>query len=363
MRKTGAGLIAVLVIACSTGASLTAVGCGSPSGGSTASSQTTGSASQPQSSTQPQPSVTGVPYYFLAVHNEPQNRPGGLAEIERSYVVLRDMVARANQYNMKLTLMFSAQWADYIAQSPARNAEVDSWKASGHEISAHHHGVWHGSWDGYSCYGESEADAIRVKQGHNPPEQYNGTLEDYTAHLRQINPDIKSGCLNEEPDKKEMPDQILYGTGSGLANHGQPGVREGDNVPAKGRNEFITVGTVNGIERRWLAHYQIYQDEPAAEAVVNSMTSGVFGGVVHSVQSQADSLYAFMEFLHRKDPGGKNSKTMSEIIEGRLIGETTVSSDIINATDIKPTGPRRKHSGPPSGRAPGLENKSDGFGS
>lgn len=344
LRRTGTAIVAVLA-ALSVGlASLGAGGCG----GTTAEQSTApaSSGTPAAGSSQPQPAVSGVPYYFFAVHNEPQNRPNGRADIEKAYPVLEDMVARADRYNMKLTLMFSAQWADYIAESPERLAEVRSWKAAGHEISAHHHGVWHGSWDGYSSYSEAEADAIRIQQGHNPPEEYHGTLDDYMAHLYQLDPGVKSGCLNEEPDKQEMPDQILYGTGSGLANHGEPGVRELDPTPTKAINDFITVGNVNGIQRKWLAHYQIYHDLASSQQVFDQMDSGAFGGVVHSVQSQAEALYSLMEHIHQQDPQGLNSRTMTGIIEGGLLPEKTVSDEVINEMDTSPKGPRRGPRGP-----------------
>lgn len=339
-------VLAAVAVIC---AALVAGGCGSTGGWSAIPAS---SATQGAVATQPAPAVSGVPYYFLAVHNEPQNRPNGRADIEDAYLVLREMVARADTYNIKLTIMLSAQWADYIAESPERLAEVRGWKASGHELSAHHHGVWHGSWDGYSSYSEAEANAIRVQQGHNPPEEYHGTLDDYMAHLYQVDPGIKSGCLNEEPDKQEMPDQILYGTGSGLANHGEPGVRELDPTQTKAINDFVTVGTVNGIERRWLAHLQIYHDPAGTEQVFDQMDSGAFGGVVHSVQSQAEVLYQFMEYVHQQDQQGKNSRTMTEIIEQKLLPEKTVSDEVINATDTAPKGPGKGNRAP--GQAPGV---------
>lgn len=347
MRKTISNLAAALCVLSLLGAVLSATGCGSGASGSSTTPVGT-SASNSAASAAPQAPVAGLPYYYLAVHNEPYNNPAGSNQIEQAYSVAREMVARANSYNIKLTLMFSAQWADYIAASPERLAEVRSWQSAGHEISAHHHGVWHGSWDGYSSYSQADAEAIRAQQGHVPAEPYHGTLDDYIAHLRQLDPDVKSGCLNEEPDKREMPDQILYGTGSGLANHGTPGVREGDNVPEKGVNEFVTVGTVNGIERRWLAHYQIYQDEPAAERVIASMSAGAFGGVVHSVEQQAQALYALMEYLHERDPRGANSRTLTGFLEGGLLGEQRVADGVINATNIRPGNQKgRKPKGAP----------------
>jgi hypothetical protein len=67
--------------------------------------------------------------------------------LEESYVTLKRIIAKADEYNIKLTLMFTAQWSDYIEESSARIAELESWKKSGHEIAAHHHGTNHALWD------------------------------------------------------------------------------------------------------------------------------------------------------------------------------------------------------------------------
>ena len=52
--------------------------------------------------------------YFLAVHNEPFHVPNGQQRLAESYDVLRKMVAKADRYGMRLTLMFSPPWADFI---------------------------------------------------------------------------------------------------------------------------------------------------------------------------------------------------------------------------------------------------------
>jgi len=274
------------------------------------------------------PEAEDGPYYFIAVHNEPYHRPNGRRQIGESYSILREMLERADEYNIKLTLMFSAQWADYIAESPERLAEVRSWEENGHEIAAHHHSIYHGSWDGYTDYPREEAEAERVER-KGISEGYLGTLDDYMQKLRKIDPDIRSDCLNDEADKQALPDEIIYDTGSGFANHGEPGTRENDaESPYKGVNEFITVGTVNGIERKWLTHYQVTEPErtAAAQEVFEGMDSGVYGAVVHSVASQAEELYKFLEFLHDYDPDGEYSRTVSEVIEEELIPEARRSS-------------------------------------
>jgi len=274
-----------------------------------------------------------IPYYFIAIHNEPAHGiPNGRQIIEQNYVILKQMIARANQYNIRITLMFTAQWVDYITESPERMAELEQWKKQGHEIAAHHHSIYHGNWDGYTDYTKEEAIAQRISQNHKP-EEYLGTLEYFIEKLKKINPNIKSGCVNDERDKRAMPDEIIYDTCSGFANYGEPGTREGDATnPEKGKNEYVTIGIYNGIERKWLTHYQVTKDDrqKAAQQVFDLMDSGVYGAVTHSIQNQAIPYYDFLEFLHSKDPEGKKSRTVSEIIDQKLLPEETISTDLLN---------------------------------
>ena len=286
-----------------------------------------------QKSASREPTTDNIPYYFIAIHNEPCHFPGGEKRLAQDYNTLRAMIAKADQYDIKLTLMFTAQWADYISESSQRMAELESWKKQGHEIAAHHHSIYHGNWDGYTDYSKEEAEAQRRKQGFEP-EEYLGTLEDYINKLKKLNPDIESGCANEEHDKKEMPEAIIYGTCSGFANCGEVGRRLSDTAPGKGKNEYILTGAVNDILRKWLTHYQITTPErqKSAQTVFCSMDSSyVYGVVTHSASGvQEQEYYNFLEFLHSEDPEGNKSRTVSEIIEQQLLSEKTISSDLLN---------------------------------
>ena len=51
-----------------------------------------------------------IPYYFIAIHNEPYHVSGGEKKLAEEYNTLKRMVAKADQYNIKLTLMFTVQW-------------------------------------------------------------------------------------------------------------------------------------------------------------------------------------------------------------------------------------------------------------
>ncbi|MBF0433390.1 MAG: hypothetical protein HQK83_19085, partial [Fibrobacteria bacterium] len=74
------------------------------------------------------------PYYFIAIHNEPAppNLPVDVS------VTLKQMVRKADSYNIKLTIMLNSSWEDYISDSI-----INVWRQDGHEIAAHHHSTIH----------------------------------------------------------------------------------------------------------------------------------------------------------------------------------------------------------------------------
>ena len=277
--------------------------------------------------------LADVPYYFIAVHNEPYHiEQGGEAKVAEAYQVLQQMIKKADAYNIKLTLMFSAQWSDHVLGSSARLAEVKGWQKNGHEISSHHHSIYHGNWDGYSDYTSQQAEAQRKKQ-NKKPEKYLGTLKDYWGKLQKLDPNVRSGCANDEADKKALPDGVVYDTCSGFANYGPVGQRAEDRSAIKGKNEYATVGTYRGVERTWLTHFQITTDtrQQEAQKVFATMDSAtVYGSVTHSVQSQAGPFYSFLEYLHARDPKGVMSRTVSQVVEQGLLQEKTISSELVN---------------------------------
>jgi hypothetical protein len=260
--------------------------------------------------------------YFIAIHSEPA------AISETNYKVLKEFVARANTYNIKLTLMFSNTWADYVAASPARMAELREWERQGHEIAGHHHSIYHGAWDGYTNVTEEEAIAQRIKQGIIPPEPYLGTLDDFMDKIRQINPNMNSGCMNDEESMKDLPNEIIYDTCSGFYNFGEPG-REyyaADSELAK--NEYVSVGLIGGIERKWLTHGQITDaaKQQAVKEIFETAKSGVLGAVIHATRgkNQDQLLLDFLDFIHEKDPTGAKSMTLTEIIESEMLPEEEI---------------------------------------
>jgi hypothetical protein len=287
-------------------------------------------------------STSKVPHYFLVIHNEPYSGdPKQQQLIEGDYKSLENLVSKADSWHMKLTLMFSTPWIEYILKDPARTAEVKGWQKEGHEIAVHHHGLGHFSWDGYSNYPMSFIKETRNKllqtgqtAGNvkmDPSVIYQGNLNDFSNVFANSGyGNIISGCVNDENDKNEMPDSIIYDTCAGFYNFGDTITKATDEDRLKGVNDYILSGTVNGIQRKWLSHYAIYKDAQAGiNAYKNLNSSEIYGAVTHSLKTDADSMIKLMEFLHSEDPQGLVSETVSSVIENKLLPEKNVPNSLI----------------------------------
>jgi len=273
-----------------------------------------------------------IPRYVLVVHNEPNP-----ADIPEFYHKLEELINKANDYHMKLTLMFTPPWVDFLLENNERASNISKWKSEGHEISVHHHGPSLNYWDGYSPLLEDEAladrrecckhkaslDNISIEEACATGNSYNGTMEDYMKKMQKLDPDIKSGCMNEEMEKLFLPNAIIHPTCSGFANFGQAGRELSDSLTEKGINEFISVGTVNGIKRKWLAHSTMIRDTTSDDRAIDLFptldTNTIFGAVTHSIDGQSIQLLHFMEYLHTVDPTGEKSMTVSEAIESKIL--------------------------------------------
>ncbi|MBI5481396.1 MAG: hypothetical protein HY906_21230 [Deltaproteobacteria bacterium] len=270
------------------------------------------------------------PLYFMALHIEPAI--GGLTESEvlaQLYPGVRELLAHADGYGMKLTLMFGAPWGDYLRSDAQRSAELDGWLQRGHEIAAHHHAVCHRGWDGYSPLPQDQAEALRAQCWPQLPVSYAGSLDDLVAEVRKLDPFVRSGCMNEDGKWSELPGPIVYGTCSGYANFGTPGTGLKDGEATKALNEFVSVGWANGIERRWLTHAQTFTSETAAAALgvyAAADTVEVLGFIVHpsTVTEEVPALREVMDHLHARDPTGVRSLTVADAVRLGVLPEEQV---------------------------------------
>jgi len=274
------------------------------------------------------------PYYFIAIHNEP-----GPEFIILDFIkTLKRMVAKADEYNIKLTLMFTPQYAKYLS-----GEEILKWKQSGHEIAAHHHSIYHNAWDGYTNLPRFMWKDTYTAAAIPADRLFLGDLDDFMAELKTMDQDMISGCLNEETDKRVMTDQIIYNACSGYSTQYK---NKGNYIVSPteiGINEFILKAKVNGIERKWLNHAKITTRnglEGILPIVSTLENSKVFGTISHSISSvdnegnsQEGLFYEYLAKLHQLDPNAIKSKTMREIIEERLLPEEEVQIDIIKPTN------------------------------
>ncbi len=280
-----------------------------------------------------------IAMYFIVIHNEPLPDPAfSELTLEKSYETLVEIVSQADQYNQKLTLMFTAQWVDGVFSNSSRKAQLETWKANGHEIAAHHHEITHSLWDGYTNTSREKALSTRTTiRSDGFIETYLGTMRDYINKLKTLNPDIQSGCLNGDTDPNVLVDEIIYSTCTDFGNSGTSGQRVRDRDPKKGINEFVGVGTINGIERRYLSHAQVSNSDLRAQAeeIYESLDADVaYGVVAHSIEEnlgtgdleEAQNLMEFMKFLHEKDPNGLRSRTVSGLIQSNALPEIKAST-------------------------------------
>ena len=144
---------------------------------------------------------------FIAIHCEPGQFPATTDKPEEYYDDLVALVEKSDEYDIKLTLAFNPQWAQYFLANPIYLTEVRSWEANGHEIALHHHGPHHGAWNGYTD-----------QEGYETEGKYIGTVEDMMDWLNQIplGGQIYSAIVGGEGDELlDWPTGVVYAANGG----------------------------------------------------------------------------------------------------------------------------------------------------
>lgn len=266
----------------------------------------------------------GKLYYFIAIHVDPVSSN---AEYQDSFDILQKIVATADTNHIKLTLMFTAQVAQYMATDKKALALLGSWAKNGHEIAAHHHDVYHGSgWDGYTDIPPGEVETILNDQGLSPSDfTFNGGLDEYVTAVTGIGAlDNHAGCMDDDSDKRALPDEVLIDTCSGYVNYGTPGTAGDDGDAMKGYNQYVLTGKANGIERKWLSHQIVDSGDRLTQAKADfaSVTKGVFGMVTHSSRdTNVLAVKNLVDFFKLKDPDASESVTLTQVIASKLLPE------------------------------------------
>lgn len=129
------------------------------------------------------------------------------------------MLQEADKYDIKLTLAFNPQWAEYILKDTVKVNLVKLWVKKGHEISFHHHGIKHVDWNGYSNRPQAKNDSL-----------YLGTVNDGYKFVEYLASPyhVGSGTLTDVPiDFPSQMDKpgadLIFAEGNALSSYPQLG--------------------------------------------------------------------------------------------------------------------------------------------
>lgn len=144
---------------------------------------------------------------FISIHLEPGNDPETTEYPELHWPDLVNLIALADEYGVKLSLVFNPQWATYILADEEKITLLRSWEANGHEIGLHHHGPHHGSWNGYTNQEE-----------YTDEREYIGTIEEMMELVNQLPASgrvLVAGIGGEEDVDSDWPKGVIYETDGG----------------------------------------------------------------------------------------------------------------------------------------------------
>lgn len=271
-------------------------------------------------------------YTFIMIHFEAGykackvagNLPPGLsADVcaqgwqEYFWQTATELVDKANEYGFKLTLAFTPQWGEFIANDAGRLELVRRWKTQGHEIGFQHHSVSHIDWDGYS--NEDIAKDINYEYHH----LYLGPVGDgfsFVNALSSPDPVVSStmgGLPFDFPALMNSP-TVIYGSGTAADSYPQLG-----DVKSLRPTRYRAV--IGGIERDvidlTMRAYTTAMDISLDQALPvlqeqyrNLKEDEVFGIVWHEYDHfKAKDLYMqWFDFIKEQ---GNSVKTMKEIAD------------------------------------------------
>ncbi len=251
---------------------------------------------------------------FFEVHLEPRNANDDM------FRALTDFVNLADQYKVKLTILFSPQWAEMVLKDAQKLAFVHHWQQNGHEIGGHHHAASHCSWDGYTnlVYGSPEFKQSQAlwncPKFERAQDKYLGTMEDYMKVLRRLAA-IKTITMNDEDI--DWSGGVFYAAG-GL--HIQEAISWPRVVNFNGYQVYKITSAPLIAEKRAVAKIAAIGRLITLQDLKNAYLSdrqGIFGVVAHDQDYDANpGLYKeWFEFLKEQNPEMSHAKTVSRAIE------------------------------------------------
>ena len=137
---------------------------------------------------------------FIAFHLEVNQ----MNRVNTLWPLLERFMALADQYGVKVTLQFSAPWAEYVYQNNLLDT-VYAWENEGHEIALHHHGPTHKFFDGYT----NDPTAVRADGWYATDGTYLGSMDELMAFMAPLSQkEITSAGMSDE--ETDWPAGVLY---------------------------------------------------------------------------------------------------------------------------------------------------------
>jgi hypothetical protein len=200
------------------------------------------------------------------------------------------LIDLANQYNVKLTLQFNPQWAEYILKDRKHLSIIRKWQKTGHEIGLHHHGYDHKDWNGYTNRTGKELDP-----------RFRGRVKDLMEIMMQlVGPyQLFTGTISD--DEFDYPEGLRYDTEGIRIYH------------AKSRPKWVTLGGKKMIQVG-MAYLSFEGNIKSFKREYQKSTENEVFGVVTHEKDFAKNPEIFEEWLKFIKSKRKNIETVSEII-------------------------------------------------
>ena len=265
--------------------------------------------------------LSANPYAVFIVHCEPKNAD------DDSFLNLLDMVMKADQKQVKLTIDFTPPWAEMILDNPEFLNSVTQWHQAGHELAVHHHPYWVSetrgtTWDGYT---NTPQDEISPKNRSN----YRGDIDDYMDLLNQLPGTRTSGTMgiSYEQDVLDWPHNLLY---SAYGHEFSQIISQPEVVEYAGHHVWQ------------MTHGLFWNAMPVQleNAYREAASSDIFAAVTH-VSNYEDSLQNaqavenYFSFLGSEDPSGNSLVTVTQamnlLIPNLLLGDTNNDNQVTGA--------------------------------
>ncbi len=245
------------------------------------------------------------PETFFTVQCEPHTTS--------EYPRLVDLVDLANRYGILLTIQFAPQWAEMIMADSSKIAQIRTWQEQGHEIGAHHHGIYHPIWDGFTNYPQATITSAGKKLS-----DFKGNMDVFRSLVEPLGGDslmlTLSGPGPTDPDSSvDWQPDFIYRTGGGRQ-------------PAAGFSSPRVIGMGN-YEACQVDHFFL-ENQTSVNMMKgkydNTAEKDVVGVVTHVFNFAADSNYVIDWFNFVQ---GTNRKTARQIIrDSGCVPDTTLTS-------------------------------------